>query len=94
MRSVTSFAPKLPAGISRPAGAALPAAVPAQAARPGLAIAVPAAYAVAAILLTWRLWADPASRMVAGNPHDADLFAWFMRYAATAVRHGHPEGRW
>ena len=90
MRSVTSFAPKLPAGIGGPAGApALPAAIPAQAARPGVATAVPAAYAVAAILLTWRLWADPASRMVAGNPHDADLFAWFLRYAASAVRHGH-----
>lgn len=46
-------------------------------------------YLVAAVALTWRLWADPASRVVAGNPHDADLFAWFMRYAATAVRHGH-----
>ena len=40
------------------------------------------------MLLTWRLWADPAARLVAGNSHDADLFAWFMRYAATAVRHG------
>ena len=26
--------------------------------------------------------------MTAGNAHDADLFAWFMRYAAEAVRHG------
>jgi hypothetical protein len=54
---------------------------------PGAAL-VPLCYLLAAILLTWRLWADPASRVVAGNPHDADLFAWFMRYAATAVRHG------
>ncbi len=46
-------------------------------------------YLGAALILTWRLWADPASRTVAGNPTDADLFAWFLRYAATAVRHGH-----
>src|SRR5262252_965299 len=45
-------------------------------------------YLLAAILVTWRLWADPASRIVAGNPDDADLFAWYMRYAATAVAHG------
>jgi hypothetical protein len=38
--------------------------------------------------LTWRLWADPAGRMVAGNPGDIGLFAWFMRYGATAVSHG------
>ena len=38
--------------------------------------------------VTWRLWADPASHTVAGNPNDADLFAWFMRYDATAVAHG------
>ena len=49
---------------------------------------VPCCYLLAAVVVTWRLWADPASRVVAGNPHDADLFAWFMRYAAMAVRHG------
>jgi hypothetical protein len=26
---------------------------------------------------------------VAGNPTDADLFAWYLRYAADAVTHGH-----
>ena len=46
-------------------------------------------YLAAAVALTWRLWADPSSAMVAGNPTDNDLFAWFMRYAATAVLHGH-----
>ena len=45
-------------------------------------------YLVAAFALTWRLWADPAGRMVAGNPGDTNLFAWFMRYSATAVSHG------
>jgi hypothetical protein len=55
----------------------------------GIASAVLAAgYLLAAILVTWRLWGDPASRIVAGNTDDADLFAWYMRYAATAVAHG------
>jgi hypothetical protein len=45
-------------------------------------------YMAAAFVITWRLWADPASRTVAGNPDDADLFAWYMRYAAIAVAHG------
>ncbi len=45
-------------------------------------------YVVAAVVVTWRLWADPASRIVAGNPDDADLFAWYLRYAATAIAHG------
>lgn len=44
-------------------------------------------YLLGAVVLTWRLWADPASRAVAGNPYDADQFAWFMRYGATAVAH-------
>ena len=53
------------------------------------AIAVPGCYLAAALILTWRLWADPATRTVAGNPTDADLFAWYLRYAADAVAHGH-----
>jgi hypothetical protein len=55
----------------------------------GLAIAVIlACYLLAAVAVTWRLWADPASHTVAGNPNDADFFAWFMRYDATALAHG------
>jgi hypothetical protein len=46
-------------------------------------------YLLGALVLTWRLWADPASRAQAGDIRDVDLFAWFMRYAATAVAHGH-----
>jgi hypothetical protein len=42
---------------------------------------------LAAVALTWRLWAAPASHTIAGNPNDADLFAWFMRYDATALAH-------
>jgi hypothetical protein len=45
-------------------------------------------YLLASFAVTWRLWADPAGRMVAGNPGDTNLFAWFMRYSATAVSHG------
>jgi hypothetical protein len=48
-----------------------------------------ACYLAAALILTWRLWPDPASRTVAGNPTDADLFAWYLRYAADSVSHGH-----
>ena len=47
-----------------------------------------ACYLAAALALTWRLWADPASRAQTGDMHDVDLFAWFMRYSATAVTHG------
>lgn len=57
--------------------------------RPGvrqswLAVSV---YVLGAVVLTVHLWQDPASRAVAGNPNDADQFAWFMRYGATAVAH-------
>jgi hypothetical protein len=45
-------------------------------------------YVLGAFALTWRLWADPAGQMVAGNPGDTNLFAWFMRDIATAVSHG------
>jgi hypothetical protein len=57
-------------------------------ARSGATAIVPLCYLLAAALLTWRLWGDPASRLVAGNRNDADQAAWFMQYAATAVRHG------
>jgi hypothetical protein len=50
--------------------------------------AVLVCYLLAAVAVTGRLWADPASRTVAGNPNDADLFAWFLRYSASAVAHG------
>jgi len=45
-------------------------------------------YVLGAFALTWRLWADPAGQMVAGNSGDINLFAWFMRYIATALSHG------
>ena len=46
-------------------------------------------YLLAALALTLWLWRDPASRTVAGNPNDADQFAWFFRYDATAIAHLH-----
>jgi hypothetical protein len=55
----------------------------------GLAVAlILGCYLLGAVVVTWRLWADPASHTVAGNPNDADFFAWFLRYDATAVAHG------
>jgi hypothetical protein len=44
-------------------------------------------YLLGAVALTMWLWRDPASRIVAGNPYDADQFAWFFRYDASAVAH-------
>jgi hypothetical protein len=46
-------------------------------------------YLLGALILTLRLWADPASRAQAGDTEDVALYSWFLRYAATAVSHGH-----
>jgi hypothetical protein len=46
-------------------------------------------YLAGAVAMTWRLWADPASAAQTGDTADVDLFAWFMRYSATAIAHGH-----
>ncbi|HVT67030.1 MAG TPA: hypothetical protein VHF26_04715, partial [Trebonia sp.] len=56
---------------------------------PGLLVGF--VYLAAAVALTWRLWAGLGAVTVAGDPGpaDNDLMAWFMRYAATAVAHGH-----
>jgi len=45
-------------------------------------------YLAGAVAVTARLWADPAGRLQVGDPHDVDLFAWYLRYAAAAVSHG------
>ncbi|HEY2550093.1 MAG TPA: hypothetical protein VGI64_05910 [Streptosporangiaceae bacterium] len=50
---------------------------------------VVAGYLAAALLLTWRLWADPASRAEPGDLPDVEQMTWFIRYAASAVAHGH-----
>jgi hypothetical protein len=46
-------------------------------------------YALGAVAVTWRLWADPASRAQVGDAQDVTLFAWFIRFEATALAHGH-----
>ena len=46
------------------------------------------AYLLAAIILTIRLWIDPATQAQVGDPQDVDLYAWFLRYSATAISHG------
>jgi len=46
-------------------------------------------YFIGAVALTAHLWVDPASREQLSGGRDVDLFAWFLRYAATAVAHGH-----
>jgi hypothetical protein len=56
---------------------------------PGACWLILGLYLLAAVALTWRLWVDPASRVQVGDPEDVDLFAWFMRYTATAIAHGH-----
>jgi hypothetical protein len=56
---------------------------------PGAQWLVLSCYLLGAVGVTWQLWADPASRAQVGDPEDVDLLAWFMRYGATAVAHGH-----
>lgn len=45
-------------------------------------------YVLGAVVVTGRLWADPASRMQVGDITDVNLFAWFIRYSAQSVIHG------
>ena len=53
---------------------------------------IPGGYLLGAVALAWHLWGDPAGRaqVVPGHgiSHDIDLFAWFLRYEATAIAHG------
>lgn len=46
-----------------------------------------AGYLLAAVVVTSRLWADPAN-LIQAHTGDIDQFAWFMRYDATAIAHG------
>jgi hypothetical protein len=64
---------------------------PGAGARGGVQWLVLGCYLLGAVALTWRLWADPAARSTVGDPGpaDVDLFAWFLRYEATAIGHGH-----
>ena len=49
------------------------------------------AYLAAAVALNWRLWLGLGAMAATGDPGpaDNDLIAWFMRYAADAIAHGH-----
>jgi hypothetical protein len=51
------------------------------------------AYLLVALALTWRIDVNPAVRVPSnGSPNvESDIYlnVWFMRYAATAVAHGH-----
>jgi hypothetical protein len=53
---------------------------------------VPCAYLLLAVALTWRIWSNPAVRVPSsGSRGESDIYLniWFMRYAATALAHGH-----
>jgi hypothetical protein len=57
-------------------------------ARRGAPVLVLGLYLAGAVALTWRLWADPASRIQIGDVTDVNLFSWFIRYSAESVAHG------
>lgn len=40
------------------------------------------------IYLTWHLFGDLANRMIAGNPGDIRLFAWYLEHDSRSVLHG------
>ena len=46
-------------------------------------------YVLAALAITARLWVHPAHRMVAGNPHDTDLYTWWLAWIAHQLSGGH-----
>jgi dolichyl-phosphate beta-glucosyltransferase len=54
---------------------------------------IPGLYLAIATGLTWRMWANPAGTVPTNGTHrvSADIYlnAWFMRYTATALAHGH-----
>jgi hypothetical protein len=75
-------------GQSLPGESAPPASLPPTRTASWASWLVVGCYVLGAFTLTWRLWADPAGQVVAGNLQDNNLFAWFMRDIATAVSHG------
>jgi hypothetical protein len=56
---------------------------------PGLLVGF--GYLALAVALNWRLWSRFGTTTPTGDPGpaDYDLMAWFVRYAADAVAHGH-----
>src|ERR1700730_3167295 len=45
-------------------------------------------YLMGALAVAARLGASPARRMPVGDGQDVNMFAWFLRYSATAIGHG------
>jgi len=74
------------------ASTGVPVSLPAEGARPlsgrRTVLLAGVYYLLGSLAVTRWLWRDPSSRTVAGNPNDADQFAWFFRYDATAIAHG------
>jgi hypothetical protein len=55
--------------------------------------AIPCLYLLISLALTWRMWANPTGTVPTNGTSNvsADIYinAWFMRYTATALGHGH-----
>jgi hypothetical protein len=84
-RSATPITESVAESVAEPTRAAEPRWRRLRTAGPWL---VMCCYLIGAVVLTAHLWVDPAGRVQLGGVNDVDLFAWFMRYAATAVSHG------
>lgn len=54
---------------------------------------IPGLYLLISVGLTWRVWSDPTGTVPTNGTSkvSADIYinAWFMRYTATALAHGH-----
>ena len=75
--------------VSAPPGQALEAGRPWRRLRTTAPWLVVCCYLIGAVAVAARLWADPAGREQFAGVGDNELFSWFLRYAATAVAHGH-----
>ncbi len=73
----------------REVGQSPPADRPRRPARAWAGWLVLGCYLLGSLAVTWRLWASPATLVQRGNISDVDLFAWFLRYEAAAISHGH-----
>jgi len=88
MRVEVAVGIALPDAVNRPAVGPRTARLPTVSWAGGLVVC---GYLTAAVVLNWRLWAGLGAVTPLGDPGQADndLFAWFMRYVADAVAHGH-----
>ncbi len=51
----------------------------------GAYLLVGSSYLLLAMLLTVRVWSDPARNIIAGNPNDTALYCWWLAHTAHAV---------